>query len=231
LQDRSDGDNKQQVVREFGVASFHPTGIVSAAVVPGDSLGGPAAIKQAVGEAGFHSPGSATSFRDQEGVVVGAQSLNEAPRMLSSTPTSLEVGIQNGTHGWLKVRAEMTDGGAVNASVSATSSAGQEMLHRELPALTAYLQEEKVAVNAVVVHSAPSTAGADARSSTGTDGAGGQTPQRSNEGEQQHHGLTKATLNGSAERVSYRGWHGIDEDGSLPLAAYVSGGAWLSVRA
>src|SRR4029077_15043197 len=132
---------------------------------------------------------------------------------------------------WLRVRAEMTDGGAVNASVSATSSAGQEMLHRELPALTAYLQEEKVAVNAVVVHAAPSIAGADARSSTGTDSAGGQTPQRSNEREQKHHGLTKTTLNDSDERVWYRGWHGIDEDGSLPLAAYVNGGTWLSVRA
>ena len=231
LPDRSDGDNKQQVVRESGVASLHPAGIMSAAVVTGDSLGGLAVIKQAVGDAGFHSPGSATSSRDQEGVVIGTQSLNEAPRMLSSTPTSLEVGIQNGTHGWLKVRAEMTDGGAVNASVSATSSAGQEMLHRELPALTAYLQEEKVAVNAVVVHAAPSTAGADARSSTGTDSAGGQTPQRSNEREQEHHGLTKTTLNDSDERVSYRGWHGIDEDGSLPLAAYVNGGTWLSVRA
>jgi len=52
----------------------------------------------------------------------------------------------------------MTDGGVVNASVSAVSSAGQEMLHRELPALTAYLQEEKVAVNAVAVHG-PSAAG------------------------------------------------------------------------
>jgi hypothetical protein len=230
LPDRSDGDNKQQVVREPGVAFLHPAGIVSAAVVADDSLGGVAVTKQAVGDAGFHSPASATSSRDQQGIVVGTQSLNEAPRMLSSTPTSLEVGIQNGTHGWLKVRAELTDGGAVNASVSATSSVGQEMLHRELPALAAYLQDEKVTVNAIVVHSAP-TGGTDARSSAGTDGAGGQTPQRNNEGEQQHQGLTKTTLNGSDERVSYRGWHGIDEDGSLPLAAYVSGGIWLSVRA
>ncbi len=150
--------------------------------------------------------------------------------MLAATPTSLEVGIQNGTHGWLKVRAEMTDSGVVNASVSAASSAGQEMLHRELPALTAYLQGEKVAVNAVIVH-APSAAGTDARSSSGTDSAGGQTPQRSNGGEDQHQNLKKATLNGSGETMTYRGLHGVDEDGSLPLVAYASGGSWLSVRA
>jgi hypothetical protein len=31
--------------------------------------------------------------------------------------------------------------------------------------------------------------------------------------------------------MSYGRWHGVDEDGSLPLAAYVNGGTWLSVRA
>jgi hypothetical protein len=124
----------------------------------------------------------------------------------------------------------MTDGGVVNASVSATSSAGQEMLHRELPALTAYLQQEKVAVNAVTVH-ASTSAGSDARSSSGTDGAGGQTPQRSSEGEQQHQGFRKTALDGSDETMTYRSLHGVDEDGSLPLVAYTNGGNWLSVRA
>jgi hypothetical protein len=155
--------------------------------------------------------------------------MDGAPRILTAMPTSLEVGIQNGTHGWLKVRAEMTDAGVVNASVSAASSAGQEMLHRELPALTAYLQEEKVAVNAVIVH-APSV-GADARSSSGTGGAGGQTPQRSDEGGGQDQNLRKATLNGSNETMTYHGLLGVDEDGLLPLAGYANGGSWLSVRA
>ena len=150
--------------------------------------------------------------------------------MLTATPTSLEIGVPNGTHGWLKVRAEMTDGGVVNASVSAASSVGQEMLHRELPALNAYLQEEKVAVNAVVVH-APSAGGSDPRSSSGMNGTGGQTPQRSNEGEEQHQNLGKPTLVGSDEPRTYRSSLGADEDGSLPLAAYARGGSWLSVRA
>ena len=85
-------------------------------------------------------------------------------------------------------------------------------------------------MNAVVVH-APSAAGAEARSSSGMDGAGGQTPQRNNEGEEQHQNVGKAALSGSDETVTYRSLHGVDEDGSLPLAAYASGGSWLSVRA
>jgi len=151
--------------------------------------------------------------------------------MLLATPTELEVGIQDGTHGWLKVRAEMAEGrGVVNASVSAASSAGQEMLHRELPALTAYLLEEKVSVNAVIVHG-PSAIAAESRRAAGMDGAGGQTPQRNNEGEEQQQNVRKTTLIGTGEAAAYRSLHGVDQDGSIPLAAYASGGSWLSVRA
>ena len=50
--------------------------------------------------------------------------------------------------------------------------------------LTAYLQQEKVAVNAVVVH-VPAAAGADVRGSSGSGmgNAGGEISQRSGEGE------------------------------------------------
>jgi len=226
----SDSENKPQAARESGAALLHPVGSVPTAVVPGNTPVELAVAKLAVGDAGGHTTGLPTGSREQDGSGVVAQSMDGAPRTLAATPTSLEVGIQNGTHGWLKVRAEMTEGGVVNASVSAASPAGQEMLHRELPALTAYLQEEKVAVNAVIVH-APSTVGADARSSTGTDSAGGQTPQRSNEGEEQHQNIRKTILNDSDETIPYRSLQGVVEDGSLPLAAYVNGGSWLSVRA
>jgi hypothetical protein len=225
-----DGENKVQAAGESGAALLHPMGIVPAAIVQGNTPVEVAATKMAAGDAGAHTAGLPAGSREQDGAGVVGQSMDGAPRMLAATPTSLEVGIQNGTQGWLKVRAEMTDGGVVNASVSAASSAGQEMLHRELPALTAYLQQEKVAVNAITVH-APSAAGADARSSSGADGAGGQTPQRSNEGEQQHQGVRKTALNGSDETVSYRSLNAVDEDGSLPVAAYANGGSWLSVRA
>jgi hypothetical protein len=226
----SDGENKPQIVRESGATLSHSVGIVPTAFMSGNTSGELGAAKLAVGDAGTHTAGLSNGSREQDGPGVVAQSTDGAPRMLSATPTALEVGVQSGTHGWLKVRAELTDGGVVNASVSATSSAGQEMLHRELPALTAYLQEEKVGVNAVVVH-APSTAGADLRSSSGTDGAGEQTPRRSNEEEQQPQGLRKTALNGSEEAMTSHSLLGVGADGSLPLAAYAGGGSWLSVRA
>ena len=71
-------------------------------------------------------------------------------RALLATPTTLEVGVPDGTQGWLKIRAEVGDQGQVNASLAAGSSAGQEMLHRELPALNAYLHSEQMRVTATV---------------------------------------------------------------------------------
>jgi hypothetical protein len=230
IPDGSDGEKKTQAVRESGPALLHSIGTVPTGGVSGNTAGEVAPTKMTVGDPGFHAEGLLNGSREQEGSGVVAQSMDGSPRMLASTPTSLEVGIQNGTHGWLKVRAEMADGGVVNASVSASSSAGQEMLHRELPAMTAFLQEEKIAVNTVIVHS-PSAVVADARSHSGADGTGGQTSQRSNQGEEQQHDFRKATLNSSDERMATRNAQGAGGDGLLPLAEYASGGSWVSVRA
>jgi hypothetical protein len=223
-----EGQNKPQAKLESSATLLHPMGTGATAVVSGNPSAGLSVTKPLGGDIGFRQTGlpAGSGGRDE----TAAPSMDEAPRMLTATSTSLEIGVQNGIHGWLKVRAEMTEGGVVNASVSAASSAGQEMLHRELPALTAYLQEEKVAVNAVIVH-APSVSGSDPRSSSAADGAGGETPQRSNQGEEQHQSLRKPALNGSDGAMTYGSLTGVDEDGSLPLAAYVSGGSWLSVRA
>jgi len=160
-----------------------------------------------------------------------ASTIDGAPRLLTTTPTALEVGIQSGTHGWLKVRVEMTDIGVVNASVSSSSSAGQEMLHRELPALTAYLEGEKVAVNAIVVHT-PLATGEESRSSdAGMDTNGGETPQRNDERGNQQRYPSATNSDGIDGATTYQSSHGVDEDGSLPLATYAIGGGWLSVRA
>jgi hypothetical protein len=225
-----ESQSKPQAETESGATLFHSMGTTATVVVSGDPPVELSTTRPSGGDTGLHQTGLPAESKGQDETVAVAPSMDGAPQMLTATPTSLEIGVQNGTHGWLRVRAEMTEGGVVNASVSAGSLAGQEMLHRELPALTAYLQEEKVAVNAVIVH-APAVSGSDPRSSSAADSAGGQTPQRSNQGEEQHQSLRKSALNGSDGATTYRSLTGVDEDGSLPLAAYAGGGSWLSVRA
>lgn len=153
-----------------------------------------------------------------------------APRTLLATPTSLEVGVSNGTHGWLKIRAEMADGGTVNTSLSPSSIAGQQMLHRELPSLAAYLKSEHVAVNAVVVQPMPAN-GSDTRDLFGGAGSGGQG-QAQQGGSQMRQGQQNSAAHAPVVESALYSSTGIaGEDEVFPSTSPVYGGAWLSVRA
>ncbi len=227
-----DGDGKGRTAGESPVTLIHSVAsgseLTSAPVPPGVT----GLVKLPNGGSDAQTSGLSTGLREQDGSGAAARSLEPMPRTLSATPTALEVGIPDGTHGWLKVRAEMTDGGVVNASVSAASSASQEMLHRELPSLTAYLQTEKVAVNSVVVHPTAGTGTDSLGYSAGTGGgATGQTPQGSNEGGGQRQSSVNAATEATEDVSSYQELRGVGEDGTLPLTVYEGGGSWLSVRA
>jgi hypothetical protein len=232
----ADGDGKMQSATVGLVhAPAGPTGAVSglvAGVASGHVAGDVTAAKLQSGEASAHASALHAGSGEQDGSgVTAAPVMDGAHRTLTATPTALEIGIANGTHGWLKIRAEMTGGGVVNASLSAASPAGQEMLHRELPSLTAYLQQEQVAVNTVVVHAA--VAGAESRDlSGGMNGEGsGQTQQRNSQGGEARQGTVSAGPNHTEEAVIYEGLNGVGADGLLSPASYAGGGSWLSVRA
>jgi hypothetical protein len=195
-------------------------------VAPGHVAGDATVIKP-VSDVGVSPANVPVETREHDESGAGAASTDGMPRMITATPTTLEVGIPNGTHGWLKVRAEMADGG-INASVSAATSAGQEMLHRELPSLTAYLQQEKVAVNTVVIHTTATENSESRGSGAGLNGGGGQTPQKNNEGGEQLQRPGQVAANRTDGTISYPE---IGEDGLSPLPIHAGGGSWLSVRA
>lgn len=147
--------------------------------------------------------------------------------MLTTTASSLEVGMANGPHGWLKIRAEMSNG-AVTASLSARSSAGQDLLHRELPGLTTYLQQERVAVHAVVL-GRPSASDATAgESGAGADRGGNSLPTLEG-GRQENKGdhAGEPAWRDSEDPESHAGVN--SEVELLPLLAGDTGG-WLNIR-
>jgi len=94
----------------------------------------------------------------------------------------LEVGLPGGTQGWLKIRAEVGEGGTVQASLSAATPAGREALSKDLPAMTSFLQSEGLpGVNLQMAHAAHvgvavvgGAQGGSATGSGGSDGSGGQ---------------------------------------------------------
>jgi hypothetical protein len=155
-----------------------------------------------------------------------APSFNATPEhmVLSASTTVLEVGVMSGTHGWLKIRAEMGGEGVVNAAVSAGSATGQDMLHRELPGLTGYLQQTQAGVNATVVdrtHGAMQT-------TAGFAGSGEQTSQRQPQGAGAA-GVDREISPGSREEATFDGSGLPVASGSLPVLLEGSG-SWLNVR-
>jgi hypothetical protein len=173
-----------------------------------------------------HANTTGVALAGQHGTDVEAASITDGHRMLEATPTTLEVGVSNGTHGWLKIRAEMADGGVVNASVSAATTAGQEMLHRELPSLTAYLHEEQISVGSVAVHT---TSAAGSREFGGTESdAGREQMQQRQEGESKR-GAMGTALADSGDAYFQGGSSGTTEMATHVI--YTGGGSWLSVRA
>lgn len=182
------------------------------------------------GEIGSHATEVQPGSGDQLSPSAAADEAGMSHRTLLATPTTLEVGLANGAQGWLKIRAEVTDGGAVNASLSTSNSAGQEMLHRELPALTAYLHDERVAINDVVVHN---TTVSESRSGADTVGGGRDHAQQSHRqgsrDDRQRDMASEATT--LEDGLRHLDLNGGGEDGMLPTGVYGGGGGWLNVRA
>ncbi len=164
-------------------------------------------------------------YRDNSGLA-----LESGPALLATTSKTLEVGMASGTHGWLKIRAEIEDG-VVTASLSVRSPATQEMLHHELPSLTAFLQEEKIGVSSVMVRQTSSAGAEDMSYGSGMQQQGRAAQQNSN-------GKGDGTAAGSDERVWGSGdqvamhemWQGMS-DGAAFLPTMTAGsGGWLNVR-
>lgn len=230
-----DGDGKAvtslaaATVAHVGAGSGGAAPEIVTGVAVGHTLGDVAGGKIQVGAAVAHTTSLQTGSGDQ-GNTAGAAEIGGMHRILTATPTALEVGVANGTEGWLKIRAEMTEGGQVNASLSSVTTSGQEMLHRELPALTAYLHEERVSVNAVVVQ-------ANAAAGAGPMPAGGMNPEgRGQQREQQGGGeQQQGVVNVDSDRVdggmTYEGLSGLGQDGSLSPGMFSGGGGYLNVRA
>jgi hypothetical protein len=203
----------------------------AAGVTPGHETGVATGIRVQGGEAAAHANGQRVGSEEQDGAGTAVTEMGAMHRTLLATPTALEVGLVNGTEGWLKIRAATAGGGVVNASLSSATLAGQEMLHRELPGLTAYLQAERVVVNTVVVHANPS-GGSGSGLAGGVDGGErGQAQQRSRqEGGEERQPVVSASLDRADDAPIYVGLNGVREDGSLSAGRYAGGGSWLNVR-
>jgi hypothetical protein len=216
-------------------AATHPDEMGSAAVAGagpgvmfGHALTDAVGVKTQAGEAVAHATSLHAGLAEQDGA--GAVDGGGVHGTLTATPTSLEVGVANGTQGWLKIRAEMTGGGLVNASLSSATPAGQEMLHRELPGLTAYLHQERVTVSTVVVH-APASAAVQPEGGMGADQRGQMQQEHTRGGEEGRQEVEGIASDRVDDAVANDGLSGLSESGLLSSGMFAGGGGYLNVRA
>ncbi len=140
------------------------------------------------------------------------------PVVFASQAGALELGLHSGTHGWVKVRAELDSAtGEVSATVLAGSSHAATSLDHALPAMSAFLDGERVALRSITVLQAAGDAAMGARSGSA---GGGEAGERSS-------GAQGGSRNEEAQ-----------EDGSLAMLMPTAGGfgggrsgGWLSVLA
>ena len=78
----------------------------------------------------------------------GVKSLHFVPSVML---TQLDVGVLDGTHGWLRIRAELGPGGDVIASLTASALA-HDSLRATLPEMVKYLGAEAISVTDLSVH-------------------------------------------------------------------------------
>jgi len=174
-------------------------------------------------------------------------------QLVASGPAQLEVGVFDGTHGWLRIRAEIGSGGAVNASLTASAFA-HDSLKAVLPEMANYLGSEAVSVTRLAVHRLMEGTSAEALGSQQSGDAPGYRPkgeQSQQDAESQksdasstHHPeavsepviATTVSGSGPANAVGSDDWiRGISR--SMPSSLFSLGvlggvsGSWLSVCA
>lgn len=229
----TDPKGQRDVAAVSPLAAAHPEGALAGAVagVTEGITAAHALVSKPQLEATASSAATMQAGTSAGTGTFGGAQVDAAPRTLSASPTALEVGVPNGTHGWLKIRAEMTSGGVVDASLSTSSSSGQEMLHRELPSLTTYLQNEHVAVNTVVVQPSGGAGAGFPGLAGGMNHDGRGQAQSGSQGGESRQETASAVLNHTESARSYLSVPGIGGDDLLLPASYAGGGSWLSVRA
>ncbi len=120
---------------------------------------------------------STSTLETAHGLASGAGLPPEPFRTIAASPTTLEVGVPNGTQGWVRIRAEIGEQGAINASLAAASNSGQETLHRQLPALNEFLHGEQISATTSIANRVFAAGGSSLAGTAA--GLGGAAPDAS----------------------------------------------------
>ena len=149
----------------------------------------------------------------------------DEPRMLFAGTRKLEVGVDGGVHGWLRVRAELGHGGEVTASLIAPTASAAAGLGREMGALSAYLKTEALGVSSLQVTTAGRSAGMSGSEAGANPGSGSSTRDG---GRNAGSGMRALGIGPGNRDLSSSTLEG--SSAAIVAASRMGSGSWLSVR-
>ena len=173
----------------------------------------------------------ATTSSGSTGAAGAAQP--NAPQTLLAGAGQLEVGVLDGTHGWLKIRAELGADGAVNAVLTSSTTAHQAV-RDTVPAMAGYLASESLKVQKIAVDRVDD---AYAKSGDAATSGGGSNPR--DDGADGTRQAYKPGPNSEVSSMNPSSTQGL-EIGGISAAMFGSAGAmfggngighWLNVSA
>lgn len=161
----------------------------------------------------------------------GEPTLRTGAQTLIATPHVVEIGVADGTHGWLRVRAELSKTGDLNGMVLTNSATGASVLRGELTAISNFLQGEAIGLKSLVIQTTGATHGWQ---SAGQNTASGGQPQRDGQREEQHANARAQSNPARGDPQNAGAWSlpGIDFGRTPSVAVNLASGlgGWLSVR-
>ena len=213
------------------------TGALGAGVASGvEKSGGLSLPVTAVQMPGLQATSDGGVRRAHEGVSVSSGGQSHGMKELTlqtyegSSPNRLEVGLQGGAFGALKVRAELGANGDVNAYLRGASSGSAELLQTQAPKIEAYLGAQAVVVKSVQVETVPSADSSTGAGTMGDGAAGGSGSQQQgrSSGRQSGYEGSVETLEQAVSGDSVMLPQVMSSAGGV---SFTGNGSWLSVRA
>jgi hypothetical protein len=199
------------------------------------SIAVPAAVPTQTPHAGgVSAPGSGDSgSAAQTGMASVAAASSQDHQTLVSTPNVLEVGLDTGTHGWLRIRAELQpDSGQVTATMLASSSGAAASLHQQAPAISAYLASEHINAQVNVAPVAADRTASSALDAGLASGGGGAQQQGSGQHQQSTGAAKGSDPLGSGQTSDWTMQEAIPSSSLAPIESYSpTAGSWLNVLA
>ena len=215
-----------------------PSGMVVSAVIQGGveqmTNASLTQVHTAQGQGANLLPADSASHSVQAGAVaIHSQADGTSDLTVSAydigKPNQLEVGLQGGGFGSLKVRAELTSTGEVNAYLRGSSLDSTGLLQMQAPKIEAYLGTQDVVVRSVQVETAQThslSAGLGCDGGAAADSEASQ--QQSNRSTRQSDTGTDAPTSVDASNEAVMPAHVVLHQNSI---AMTETGNWLSVRA